>query len=114
MCISLLILGAHTDDTRAHVHGLRNDEKFSQLRDEFIQSYTPEEQQRIANKQSYWEDANGSGGNSENATHDAYIRGYLNEPSVAMQGHEQSNGTMYSPKQLEILNKMESYIKNGE
>lgn len=95
------------------IHGMKTDPTYNNMREEFKKNYTPEEKARIANKKSWWADANGSAAN-DTATHDAYIRGYLNEPDVAMRGHKEAGGTMYSPQQMQILNKMQHYIKAGE
>ncbi len=94
------------------IHGMSRDPEWTKLREEFKQNYTPEEMKRIAAKKSWWEDVNGKDAN-EIAIHDAYIRGYLNEPSIAQRGQETFSNTMYSPKQLEILGKMQKYIKTG-
>jgi hypothetical protein len=93
------------------LHGLRNSPDYAEMRDEFMQNYTPQEEDRISKKQSWWSDANGTG-NNPNASHDAYIRGYLNDPS-AIKGQEASGGTMYSPEQIITLEKLRSYIKTG-
>ena len=95
------------------MHGMVNDPTWASYRDEFNKNYTPEETKRILNKQSWWEDANCSGG-SPNAATDAYIRGWLNELDVAQKGQLSNKGTMYSPKQVEILNKMQKYLKTGK
>jgi phage pi2 protein 07 len=94
------------------LHGMNTDPTWSEMKNEFKQNYTSEELKRISSKQSWWSDANG--GMNNNATHDAYIRGFLNEPDVAMKGHITSGGTMYSPKQLQILETMRKYIKTGK
>lgn len=94
------------------IHGMKNDSEFNQMRNDFKNNYTPEELSRIKNKQSWWDDANGNNAN-DMAVHDAYIRGMLNEPDVATEGQKNTGNTMYSPAQLEILRKMQNYIKNG-
>jgi hypothetical protein len=93
------------------LHGMHKDAHYNKLRTEFIKSYTPEEKGRIANKQSWWEDANGANAN-EMAIHDAYIRGWLNDSGI--EGQKASGGTMYSPQQLEVLDRMKRYISTGQ
>lgn len=98
------------------LHGMtKADPYWAQMRTEFANSFTPEEKARINAKRSWWEDANGEGGGmGALPTIDAYMRGYLNENDVAMQGQKQFGGTMYSPRQIEILNNLGNYIKTGE
>jgi hypothetical protein len=95
------------------LHGMDANPEYKAMRDEFKSNFTPEEVKRITSKQSWWEDAN-NGKVDALPTIDAYIRGYLSEPEVAMEGQNKSGETMYSPKQLEILGRMNRYIKTGK
>ena len=97
------------------LHGMSADPYYNSLRDQFKDSFTPQELKRISSKQSWWDDANGAGV-GKLPTIDAYIRGWLSpgEHDSATQGQKESKGTMYSPKQIEILEKMAHYIKTGE
>jgi len=92
------------------MHGMASDPTWKSMRDEFKNNFTAEEQQRIKKRQSWWEDAKGG---NEMATTDAYIRGALNDPS-AQKGQQESGGTMYSPKQVQILQDMQDYLKTGK
>lgn len=93
-------------------HGMRNDPAFNKMREEFKLNYSPNEQARIKNRQSWWDDVNNlEGANVDMAVHDAYIRG-VNDPSY--QQGIQSKRLEYSPKQMEILNRMQNYIKTGQ
>jgi hypothetical protein len=95
------------------MHGMVNDPYYAKLRDEFKNNFTPQEKRRILARKSWWEDANNGKVNSTAAT-DAYIRGWLGSDSdSAREGQKKSGGSMYSKKQLEILKKMENYIKTG-
>ena len=94
------------------IHGMKNDPNYAVMREQFKNSYTPQELERIKSKQSWWEDANGDNPNDV-SIHDAYIRGFLNEQDVAMSGQKHYGGTMYSPQQLKILDQMRQYIKYG-
>jgi hypothetical protein len=89
------------------------DPNWAAMREEYKANYTPQELERITAKKTWLEDVNGTGG-SPNAGHDAYIRHFLNEHDIAMKGQERYGGTMYSPKQLEILDRMKTYLKDGK
>jgi hypothetical protein len=95
------------------LHGMKKDPTFKNLWDEFKDSYTPETKAWLKSKAKAGGDA--SGGIDRDSTHDAFIRGYLNpdEADEWRKGQEQS-GTVYSPKQLDILDKMETYIRTGK
>jgi hypothetical protein len=95
------------------IHGMNKDSTWKTMRNDFKKSYTPEEYERLAERQSWWEDANGKDA-KDMAIHDAYIRGWMNERDVAMQGQKEYGGTMYSKKQLAILKRMEKYLKTGK
>ena len=95
------------------MHGMVNDPTWSSYRDEFGKNYTPEETKRMTSRQSWWEDANGIE-SSPNAATDAYIRGWLNENDIAQQGQTKYKNTMYSPVQIDILDKMKKYLKTGK
>jgi hypothetical protein len=98
------------------LHGMSSNPYYKSLRQQFVQNFTPQETQRIKQKQSWWDDANGGQPIDSPATTDAYIRGWLSpgERTAAMQGQQQLNGTMYSPKQLQILQEMQRYLTSGE
>lgn len=91
-------------------HGMKSDPAFNQMREEFKSNYTPDEMGRITKKRSWWEDVNGQNP-TDAAIHDAYIRG-VNDPSSSK--GIKSGRLQYSPKQMEILNKMQNYIKTGQ
>jgi hypothetical protein len=93
------------------IHGMVNDPTWSNMREQFKSNYTPQEMQRIKSKQSWWDDANGKDAN-DMAVHDAYIRGWLNDSG--RQGQQHYGGTMYSPKQLQLLEQMKNYIRTGK
>lgn len=95
------------------LHGMVKDPYYNTLREEFKKNYTPEESARIQSKRSWWDDANGENAN-DMAINDSYIRGALNEPDVAEQGQEFYGNTMYSPKQIQILNMMKNYLRTGK
>jgi hypothetical protein len=93
-------------------HGMKDDPNFNKMREEFKVNYTPSETERIKSGNSWWSDANtDKNSNVDAAIHDAYIRG-INDPSV--QEGLQKGQLEYSPKQREILNKMQNYIKTGQ
>ena len=97
------------------MHGMSKDGTYKKLRDEFMKNFTPEETARIAKKRTWWEDVNSDKGGVGGATYDAYVRGWLGaDAKSAREGQEKSGNTMYSKKQLEILKKMERYIKTGK
>ena len=91
-------------------HGMKSDPTFNQMREEFKSNYTPEETNRIKQGQSWWSDANGKGA-TDAAIHDAYIRG-VNDPSF--REGVSSGRLQYSPKQMEILDRMNKYIITGQ
>jgi hypothetical protein len=91
-------------------HGMKNDQTFNKMREDFKANYAPEEINRMKQGRSWWSDANGKGA-SDAAIHDAYIRG-VNDPSY-LEGIK-SGQLQYSPKQLDILNRMQNYIKTGQ
>jgi hypothetical protein len=95
------------------MHGLHDDPTWKKLRTEFKNAFTPDEIKKIKSKQSWWGDAS-NGNPSSTPTLDAYIRGWLNERDVAIEGQKKSGNRMYSKKQLFLLNKMEKYLKTGE
>lgn len=83
------------------MHGMDRDPDWAAMREEFKQGYTPQELERIQARQSWWQDANGTGGRP-NAGHDAYIRGYLNERDAAMKGavgNIRQDGAIYQNRQ---------------
>ena len=89
-------------------HLLHNDPEYQKLWNKFKNNYTPEEAGKIAKRKGAFKDAN-SPGASENAKNDAYVRAFFNEPDV-MKWQKESGNTMYSPKQLEILEQMKKHI----
>ena len=79
-----------------------------------MQNFTPEELGRIKERKTWWEDVNG-GATFGGPTYDAYIRGPLGaDADSSAQGQKEFNGTMYSKRQMELLNDMRDYIKTGE
>ncbi len=95
------------------MHGMRNDPEFAKMRDEFKKNYTSQELKRMTSSSYAGGDA--SGGVTKDATHDAYIRGYLNPDSAdEWRGAHAATGNTYSPKQLQILEQMRQYIKTGK
>jgi hypothetical protein len=97
------------------MHGMTSDPYWKSLRDEYMKSFTPQETKRQAEHKTWWEDVNGSKGSVGDATYDAYIRGWLaDEGGGKSSGQKESGNTMYSPKQLQLMQKMEEYLKTGK
>ena len=89
------------------MHGMMADTYYKGLHDQFRNNYTPETLafEQKANRQGW----------RPNAVHDMYIRGYLNpDERDEFRKHQAQSGNVYSPRQLEILNEMEQYIKTGQ
>jgi hypothetical protein len=95
------------------MHGMASDPYWNNLRSQFMQNFTPQELQRQAQHKTWWEDVNGSK-DRNGATYDAYIRGWITNEGQGKQGQKDSGNTMYSPKQLIILQKMQDYLKTGK
>lgn len=96
------------------MHGMAADPNWNSLRAQFMQGFTPEEQQRQQQHQTWWDDVNGSKGPAGNPTYDAYIRGWLADEGGGKQGQQESKGTMYSPQQLQELKQMQDYLNTGK
>jgi hypothetical protein len=105
------------------LHGMTSDPRWKNLRDQFMQNFTPQERKRQKEAQTWWEDVNGDrhaeqkgevGHSLGNGTYDAYIRGWIFNEGEGRQGQTEQGNTMYSPKQLQILQKMQEYLKTGK
>jgi hypothetical protein len=96
------------------MHGMTADPNWNNLRTQFMQNFTPQEQQRQQQHQTWWDDVNGSKDPAGNPTYDAYIRGWLADEGGGKQGQQESKGTMYSPQQLQELNQMQDYLNTGK
>lgn len=96
------------------MHGMSSDPYWNGLRTEFMQSFTPQELKRQDQHQTWWEDVNGDRHLRGNPTYDAYIRGWIANEGGGKAGQAESGNTMYSPKQIKILGRMESYLKTGK
>lgn len=96
------------------MHGMSSDPYWNGLRTQFMQSFTPQESARQQKRQTWWDDVNGSKGPHGNPTYDAYLRGWIANEGEGRQGQKESGNTMYSPRQLQILQKMQSYLKTGK
>ena len=95
------------------MHGMSNDPHWNDLRTQFMQSFTPQEKKRQAEKKTWWDDVNNSK-EASGPVYDAYIRGWIANQGEGKRGQSESKNTMYSPKQIEILKKMETYLKTGK
>lgn len=86
------------------LHGMRNDETFSVLRDEFKKGVSPQTLE--------FEKKNGNfEGLNDDSRLDAYIRGYLAPDEADEWGKNQRSGVpVWSDKQLKILDIMKKYI----
>lgn len=100
------------------LHGMTSNPYWRGLRAQFMQNFTPEELKRQGERQTWWDDVNHSKGAPFGPTYDAYFRGWLTpgsqEHASALQGQKQYGNTMYSPKQLEILQEMQNYLRTGK
>jgi len=96
------------------MHGMTADPNWNSLRTQFMQGFTPQEQQRQQQHQTWWDDVNGSKGPAGNPTYDAYIRGWLADEGGGKQGQQESGGTMYSPQQIQELKQMQDYLDTGK
>lgn len=87
------------------LHGMVNDKGWKALRDEFKQNYSPNAKNLINERQG--QDDFGT----PDTTVDAFIRGGL----VPYKGGNwlTQNHTLYSPKQLEIMDRMRAYLKSS-
>lgn len=83
------------------LHGLDNDPNYSKLKQAFVGSYLP-------NIRKFHESLRAKG-QSQKSIDDMYIRGYLSPD----ERDEFRKGQHYSPRQLEILEKMKRYIATG-
>lgn len=84
------------------LHGMTNDPNLSAMRKQFSKNFTPQSL-----------DFENSRGGINNSRLDAYIRGYLApDQDDEWRINQQKHGDIYSPKQLEILTKMQRYLGN--
>ncbi len=95
------------------MHGMSSDPYWNKLRSEFMKSFTPEELERQREGKTWWDDVNGSK-DRFGPTYDAYIRGWIANEGDGIRGQRESGNTMYSPKQIRILEKMRNYLKTGK
>lgn len=95
------------------IHGMARDPHWSDMRNQFMQNFTPQELQRQQQGKTWWDDVNGSR-DRNGPTYDAYIRGVLANDGEWKAGQKESGNTMYSQKQLQILKKMQDYLKTGK
>lgn len=96
------------------MHGMASDPYWKKLRNEFMQNFTPQERERQAQRKTWWDDVNTSKTPLGSPTYDAYIRGWITNEGEGKKGQIKSKDTMYSPKQIQILHKMENYLKTGK
>lgn len=96
------------------MHGMSADPYWSGLRQKFMSNFTPEELQRQKDRQTWWNDVNGTDSKQFGPTYDAYIRGWIANEGEGKQGQIESKNTMYSPAQLQILQKMQDYLSTGK
>jgi hypothetical protein len=85
------------------LHGMSKDPYFASLRKQFTENYPPKIAEFNAKIQK-------ERGVSKNSIDDMYIRGRLAEG----QGDEWKSTDRYSPKQLEIIEKMKRYLSTGK
>jgi hypothetical protein len=94
------------------LHGMKADPHFNGLREQFKAAYTPETIEWLKSKATAGGDA--AGGETSDATHDAFHRGWINpDDRDEWRQHHQATGTLYSPEQLKVLEQMDNYIKTG-
>jgi len=95
------------------MHGMSSDPYWNSLRTQFMQNFTPQELKRQDQHKTWWDDVNGDRNTRGNPTYDAYIRGWITNEGNGKAGQKESGNTMYSPKQLQLMQKMEEYLKTG-
>lgn len=95
------------------LHGMSKNPYWKGLRDQFMQNFTPEELKRQQQGKTWWDDVNSSK-EKFGPTYDAYLRGWLVNEGNGRQGQSRSGNTMYSPKQLQILQQMQNFLSSGE
>ena len=95
------------------MHGMASDPYWKGLRDQFMESFTPEEINRQQKGKTWWDDVNGSK-QRFGPTYDAYIRGWIANEGEGHQGQAESGNTMYSPRQLQVLQEMQNYLTTGK
>ncbi len=95
------------------MHGMSSDPYWKNLRTQFMQNFTPQELKRQENHQTWWDDVNSST-DKYGPTYDAYLRGWIGNEGEGHTGQVQSGNTMYSPKQIQLLQKMQAYLKTGK
>ncbi len=100
------------------MHGMVGNPHWKSLRDQFMSNFTPQELQRIKEHRTWWDDVNAAKINGSNVAfgpiYDAYIRGWIADEGNSRQGQVESKNTMYSPKQVEILEEMKQYLETGK
>lgn len=97
------------------LHGMSNDPYWKELRSSFMQNFTPEELKRQQQRNTWWDDVNQSTEPTQfGPTYDAYLRGWLANEGEGKQGQTESGNTMYSPSQIETLQKMQDYLDTGK
>ena len=68
------------------MHGMSNDQYWKGLREQFMQSFTPQKLKRQAQHQTWWNDVNGSKSTLGAPTYDAYIRGWIANEGEGKEG----------------------------
>ncbi len=96
------------------LHGMVKDPVFSGMRDEFIGDYTPQSRNLFERKMRERAGERNQE-NTRNSIHDSYIRGYLSpdKNDEWRKDHERTR-TVWSPKQIEIMERMRRYLQTGE
>lgn len=91
------------------LHSAGKDPHFSKLREKFIQNYLPETLrfEESKGRKGVW----GRAGESPYSRHDAYIRAKLVAPNTP--GYTGWGDNLYSPAQLNIIQKMKNYLATG-
>ena len=98
------------------LHGMSSDPYWKGLRNQFMQNFTPQELKRQNEHESWWEDVNNSPyyKDRNEGIYDAYLRGWIFNEGDGKAGQKESKNTMYSPRQIQILQKMQDYLKTGK
>lgn len=87
------------------LHGLVKDPQWATLREEFSQNFTPQTLNMLSRE----------GRTMNDSEIDSFIRGYISPDQNAefLRAH-QAGKPVYSPRQVEILNRMKSYLNTGK
>lgn len=89
------------------LHGMVSDPYFAALRREFTDNYTKSTQQFNTKLQTQ--------GVDERSMHDMYIRGWLSpDERDEFRKAQAQTGNVYSDTQLDVLKRMQDYVKTGE